>query len=119
MGRCAGDDGDLTFDSDSVRITRDEERAYADLFKHSRTGKNGYRTMWYRDRMRRLMQINGFDADLSAASANLHDDLAGGVHRESFAQRSYSLGANLLDCNPTAHWATSKRVVWLFVPVLD
>lgn len=43
LGRCADDDGDLTFDSDSVRVTRDEERAYDDLFKHPYTGKNGYR----------------------------------------------------------------------------
>ncbi|OAE31229.1 hypothetical protein AXG93_1293s1060 [Marchantia polymorpha subsp. ruderalis] len=62
LGQCASDNGDLTFDSDSVRITRDEERAYADLFKHPRTGKNEYRTVWYRDRMRQniemaLMQI--------------------------------------------------------------
>lgn len=61
-GQCAGDDGDLTFNSESVRVTRDEERAYVDMFKHPRTGKNGYRTVWYPDRMRRniamgLMQI--------------------------------------------------------------
>ncbi|OAE30686.1 hypothetical protein AXG93_3991s1010 [Marchantia polymorpha subsp. ruderalis] len=62
MGRCAGDDGDLTFDSESVQVTRDEEQAYVDMFKHPRTGKNGFCIVWYRDRMRRniamaLMQI--------------------------------------------------------------
>ncbi|OAE20671.1 hypothetical protein AXG93_154s1450 [Marchantia polymorpha subsp. ruderalis] len=62
LGRCAGDDGDLTFDSENARVTREEERAYIDLFKHPRIGKNGYRTVWYRDRMRwniamALMQI--------------------------------------------------------------
>ncbi|OAE32398.1 hypothetical protein AXG93_3671s1170 [Marchantia polymorpha subsp. ruderalis] len=56
------DDGDLTFNSESVRVTRDEEKAYVELFKHPRIGKNGYRTVWYRDRKRRniamaLMQI--------------------------------------------------------------
>lgn len=35
---------------------------------------------------------NGFDANPSAAATHLHDDLAGGVHRESSARRSYSLG---------------------------
>ncbi|OAE19727.1 hypothetical protein AXG93_2958s1010 [Marchantia polymorpha subsp. ruderalis] len=62
IGRCADDDGDLTFDSESVRVTRDEERAYVALFKHPCSGKNGYRTVWYHDRLRRnvamaLMQI--------------------------------------------------------------
>ncbi|OAE29994.1 hypothetical protein AXG93_3893s1000 [Marchantia polymorpha subsp. ruderalis] len=62
LRRCAGDDGDLTFDSESVRITREEESAYATLFKHPRMGKNGYRTIWYHDLLRRnvvmaLMQI--------------------------------------------------------------
>ncbi|OAE18542.1 hypothetical protein AXG93_1938s1000 [Marchantia polymorpha subsp. ruderalis] len=42
LGRCASDDSNLTFDSDSVRVTREEERAYVDLFKHPRTGKNGW-----------------------------------------------------------------------------
>ncbi|OAE24821.1 hypothetical protein AXG93_1988s1260 [Marchantia polymorpha subsp. ruderalis] len=46
LGRCAEDDGDLTFDSESVRVPKDKERAYVDLFKHPRTGKNGYRTVW-------------------------------------------------------------------------
>ncbi|OAE33775.1 hypothetical protein AXG93_1671s1020 [Marchantia polymorpha subsp. ruderalis] len=62
LGRCAGDDGDLTFDNENVRVTREEERAYATLFKHSCTGKNGYRIIWYHDRLRQnvamaLMQI--------------------------------------------------------------
>ncbi|OAE20096.1 hypothetical protein AXG93_2611s1030 [Marchantia polymorpha subsp. ruderalis] len=47
LGRSAGDDGDLTFDAESVRVTREEERAYVDLFKHPRTGKNGYRIVWW------------------------------------------------------------------------
>ncbi|OAE21957.1 hypothetical protein AXG93_242s1410 [Marchantia polymorpha subsp. ruderalis] len=49
LGQSADDDGDLTFDPESVRVTREEEREYVDLFKHSRTGKNGYCTVWYRD----------------------------------------------------------------------
>lgn len=62
IGRCADDDGDLTFDSESVRVTREEERAYVALFKHPCSGKNGYRTVWYHDQLRRnvamaLMQI--------------------------------------------------------------
>ncbi|OAE26729.1 hypothetical protein AXG93_3310s1280 [Marchantia polymorpha subsp. ruderalis] len=41
---------------------REEEKAYVDIFKHPRKGKNRYRIVWYRDRMRRniamaLMQI--------------------------------------------------------------
>ncbi|OAE30251.1 hypothetical protein AXG93_2956s1010 [Marchantia polymorpha subsp. ruderalis] len=44
MGRCAGEDGDLTFDSESVKVTRSEEKTDAALFKKSRTSKNGYQT---------------------------------------------------------------------------
>ncbi|OAE32880.1 hypothetical protein AXG93_3052s1100 [Marchantia polymorpha subsp. ruderalis] len=43
-------------------VTREEKSAYATLFKHSSTKKNGYRTIWYHDRLRQnvamaLMQI--------------------------------------------------------------
>lgn len=62
LGQSAGDDGDLTFDAKSARVMREEEKAYVDIFKHPRKGKNRYRIVWYRDRMRRniamaLMQI--------------------------------------------------------------
>ncbi|OAE28067.1 hypothetical protein AXG93_3410s1100 [Marchantia polymorpha subsp. ruderalis] len=69
LGRCADDDGDLTFDSDSVRVTRDEERAYDDLFKHPYTGKNGplfeswrhgtngWKTVYYKDLKRRVIAL--------------------------------------------------------------
>lgn len=53
LGHCIGDDGDLTFDSESVKITREKKKAYMTLFKHSCPGKNGYRTIWYHDRLRR------------------------------------------------------------------
>ncbi|OAE21684.1 hypothetical protein AXG93_4170s1250 [Marchantia polymorpha subsp. ruderalis] len=46
LGRCAGDDGDLTFHNESVKVTIEEEKDYATLFKHPRTGKNDYRTIW-------------------------------------------------------------------------
>lgn len=42
MGRCVGEDGDLTFDSESVKVTRAEEKTYAVQFEKPRSGKNGY-----------------------------------------------------------------------------
>ncbi|OAE24377.1 hypothetical protein AXG93_4343s1460 [Marchantia polymorpha subsp. ruderalis] len=44
-GNRAVEDGDLTFDTKSVKITRAEEKSYAALFKNARTGINGYRTI--------------------------------------------------------------------------
>ncbi|OAE34875.1 hypothetical protein AXG93_1587s1060 [Marchantia polymorpha subsp. ruderalis] len=41
----AGEDDELTFNCESVKITRAEEKSYAALFKKPRTGKNGYRTI--------------------------------------------------------------------------
>ncbi|OAE31753.1 hypothetical protein AXG93_4874s1160 [Marchantia polymorpha subsp. ruderalis] len=57
LGRCADDDGDLTFDNESVRVTREEKRACVAMFKHPRTRKNDYRTVWYHDRLRRHVAI--------------------------------------------------------------
>ncbi|OAE24748.1 hypothetical protein AXG93_1681s1010 [Marchantia polymorpha subsp. ruderalis] len=37
----------LPFESEIVKVTREEENAYATLFRHPRTGKNGYRIIWY------------------------------------------------------------------------
>ncbi|OAE26885.1 hypothetical protein AXG93_3257s1010 [Marchantia polymorpha subsp. ruderalis] len=42
--RSAGKDGDLTFDSESVKVTRVEEKTDAALFKKPRTSKIGYQT---------------------------------------------------------------------------
>lgn len=54
---CARDDGDLTFDCESVKLTRAEEKSYAALFKNPCTGKNGYRTIEYHDRFRKNMAM--------------------------------------------------------------
>lgn len=65
MGSCAGNDGNLTFDSGSVKVTRAKEKSYAALFKNPRTGKTEYQTTGYHDCFRRnvamtLMQILQF-----------------------------------------------------------
>lgn len=62
LGPCAREDGDYTFDNNSVKMTRAKEKTFAPLFKKSRSCKNGYQTTKYGDRMRRnvamaLMQI--------------------------------------------------------------
>ncbi|OAE32897.1 hypothetical protein AXG93_399s1050 [Marchantia polymorpha subsp. ruderalis] len=50
---CAGDDDDLTFDSESIKVTRAKEKSNAALFKKPRTGKNGYRSIGYHNRFRK------------------------------------------------------------------
>lgn len=62
LENCAGEDDDLTFDSKSVKVLRSEEKTYTALFKKPSTGKNGYWTTWYHDRLKTnvavaLMQI--------------------------------------------------------------
>lgn len=49
LGYRADKDDDLTFDNESVKVTRAEEKTYAALFKKPRIGKNGYRTTGYHD----------------------------------------------------------------------
>ncbi|OAE28292.1 hypothetical protein AXG93_2507s1040 [Marchantia polymorpha subsp. ruderalis] len=41
MESCAGSDGDLMFEKDSVKITRAEEFTFGPLFKTGRLGTNG------------------------------------------------------------------------------
>ncbi|OAE25200.1 hypothetical protein AXG93_2787s1030 [Marchantia polymorpha subsp. ruderalis] len=42
LGRCAGEDGHLLFDSESIKVTKEEEISFAALFKSSKSSKNGY-----------------------------------------------------------------------------
>ncbi|OAE24000.1 hypothetical protein AXG93_4541s1020 [Marchantia polymorpha subsp. ruderalis] len=53
LGRCAGEDGFLLFDSESVKVSKAEEASFVELFKREKSTKNGYRTRDYRDRFRR------------------------------------------------------------------
>lgn len=62
MGLCAGEDGNLTRDSESVKVMRAEEKTYTPLFKKLRLSKNRHQTIWYPDQLRKnvaiaLMQI--------------------------------------------------------------
>ncbi|OAE23368.1 hypothetical protein AXG93_1660s1270 [Marchantia polymorpha subsp. ruderalis] len=62
LGRCAGEEGDLLFECESVQVTKEEEISFGALFKNSKSSKNGYKTCDYKDRMRRnvveaLLQI--------------------------------------------------------------
>ncbi|OAE33591.1 hypothetical protein AXG93_3955s1000 [Marchantia polymorpha subsp. ruderalis] len=44
LGRCAGEEGNLLFDSESVQLSKEEEAAFDALFKNRRSRKNGYKT---------------------------------------------------------------------------
>lgn len=57
MELCVGEDGDVTFDSESVKMTRAEEKKYTPLFKKPRSDKNGYRTTSYHDRLQRIVAV--------------------------------------------------------------
>lgn len=62
LGRCAGEDGYLLFEAESVKVSKEEENSYSNLFKVGKHAKNGYRTRDYKDRLRRnvataLLQI--------------------------------------------------------------
>lgn len=59
---CEGEDGDYTFDIDSVKVIHAKEKTFAPLFKKRHSRKNVYRTMKYCDWLRMnvavtLMQI--------------------------------------------------------------
>ncbi|OAE33259.1 hypothetical protein AXG93_1200s1210 [Marchantia polymorpha subsp. ruderalis] len=41
LGRCAGEDEHLLFDSESIKVTKQEEISFAALFKSSKSSKNG------------------------------------------------------------------------------
>lgn len=57
LGRCAGENDDLTFDNESVKVTRVKEKTYAGLFKKPRTGKNEYWTTGYHNCLRRNVAV--------------------------------------------------------------
>ncbi|OAE29583.1 hypothetical protein AXG93_4003s1040 [Marchantia polymorpha subsp. ruderalis] len=57
MGPCAGSDGDLLFDKNSVGLTRVEEFSYGPLFETGRQGTNGWKTVDYKDPKRRAIAL--------------------------------------------------------------
>lgn len=57
LGRCAGEEGHLLFESESIKVTKEEEISFATLFKSSKSSKNGYRTRDYKDRYRRNVAV--------------------------------------------------------------
>ncbi|OAE20188.1 hypothetical protein AXG93_3802s1010 [Marchantia polymorpha subsp. ruderalis] len=57
LGRCAGEGGHLLFDSESIKVTKEEEISFAALFKSSKSNKNGYKTRDYKDRYRRNVAV--------------------------------------------------------------
>ncbi|OAE33875.1 hypothetical protein AXG93_248s1000 [Marchantia polymorpha subsp. ruderalis] len=57
LGRCAGTDGHLLFDSESIKVTKETKISFAVLFKSSKSSKNGYKTRDYKDRYRRNVAV--------------------------------------------------------------
>lgn len=57
LGRCAGDDRYLLFESESVKVTKQDKASFVELFKRERSSKNGYRTRDYKDHFRRTVAM--------------------------------------------------------------
>lgn len=57
MGPCAGSDGDLLFEKNSVGLTRGEEFSYGPPFESGRQGTNGWKTVDYKDPKRRAVAL--------------------------------------------------------------
>ncbi|OAE29090.1 hypothetical protein AXG93_4008s1010 [Marchantia polymorpha subsp. ruderalis] len=57
LGRCAGEEGHLLFECESVQVTKEEEISFGTLFKNSKSSKNGYKTRDYKDRLRRNLAV--------------------------------------------------------------
>ncbi|OAE21609.1 hypothetical protein AXG93_939s1160 [Marchantia polymorpha subsp. ruderalis] len=49
LGRCAGEEGHLLFECESVNVSKEEEASFGALFKHNKSSKNGYKTRDYKD----------------------------------------------------------------------
>ncbi|OAE32674.1 hypothetical protein AXG93_2384s1000 [Marchantia polymorpha subsp. ruderalis] len=57
LGPCAGSEGDLLFEKNSVGLTRGEEFSYGPLFETGRQGTNGWKTVDYKDPKRRAIAL--------------------------------------------------------------
>lgn len=57
LGGCAGEEDHLLFESESIKVTKEEEISFATLFKSSKSSKNGYKTQDYKDRYRRNVAV--------------------------------------------------------------
>ncbi|OAE33325.1 hypothetical protein AXG93_4123s1000 [Marchantia polymorpha subsp. ruderalis] len=57
LGRCAGEEGDLLFECESVHVTKEEEISFGTLFKNYKSSKNGYKTRDYKDCKRRNVAV--------------------------------------------------------------
>ncbi|OAE35455.1 hypothetical protein AXG93_2587s1710 [Marchantia polymorpha subsp. ruderalis] len=57
LGRCAGEEGDLLFECESVQVTKEEEIPFGALFKNCKSSKNRYKTRDYKDRKRRNVAV--------------------------------------------------------------
>ncbi|OAE21223.1 hypothetical protein AXG93_3833s1010 [Marchantia polymorpha subsp. ruderalis] len=57
LGRCAGEEGHLLFECESIKVTKEEEISFGAVFKNSKSSKNGYKTRDYKDRFRRNVAV--------------------------------------------------------------
>ncbi|OAE28911.1 hypothetical protein AXG93_2369s1050 [Marchantia polymorpha subsp. ruderalis] len=57
LGRCAGEEGDLLIDSESVHLSKEEEATFSALFKNRKSSKNEYKIRDYVDQKRRNVAV--------------------------------------------------------------
>ncbi|OAE29113.1 hypothetical protein AXG93_3241s1100 [Marchantia polymorpha subsp. ruderalis] len=80
LGRCAGSEGDLLFDSESVQLSKEEELTFDGLFKNRRSRKNVYKTRDYGMQSSRFCSHKICNPpDFAAAQYFLHVILASGI----------------------------------------
>ncbi|OAE23497.1 hypothetical protein AXG93_285s1560 [Marchantia polymorpha subsp. ruderalis] len=100
LERCAGEDGHLLFESESIKVTKEEEISFAALFKSSKSSKKGFKTRDYKDRYRRNVPVALLQ--LLAAHDHLHHFLAGDIRGAGVGRSSNSLGSHPVEDNEAA-----------------
>ncbi|OAE32328.1 hypothetical protein AXG93_2801s1010 [Marchantia polymorpha subsp. ruderalis] len=72
LGRCAGEEGDLMFECESVHLSKEEEITFGALFKNRKSSKNGRRAnneqARTKQKSRKLILSAGSSADTGRAA---------------------------------------------------
>ncbi|OAE35513.1 hypothetical protein AXG93_2987s1000 [Marchantia polymorpha subsp. ruderalis] len=93
LEQCVGEDCNLTFDDESIKVTRAEEKTYCGPIQEI-----AHMQEWVSDdrisRSTAKEYSSSADADPLTFPNNLHDDLAVQICRKSFKKKTHPLGAD-------------------------
>ncbi|OAE19343.1 hypothetical protein AXG93_4134s1050 [Marchantia polymorpha subsp. ruderalis] len=79
LAPCAEEDGDLTFENESVKVTHSKKKTFTQLFKKPHSRKNGYRTTEYPEQKRFPLETETADYEEALGGnevASEGDDIA-------------------------------------------